>query len=104
MPFAGGDFDVGDREDRRLHLAGDEAVVDERVELQLLLRQKLRDLLRRVRQIGRTDRFVGPLSVLARRRRRSAFSGRYLSPYVVSMWLRQAVSASSEMRVLSVRM
>ena len=56
---------VGDGKNRRRHLAGQEAVVNQRVQPQLILRQMLGHLLGSVRQVGRPDRLVSFLRAFA---------------------------------------
>ena len=63
--FRGPNLDVGNRENRRRHLAGHKPVVDQRVEPELIGRQQILDALRCVGQIGRADRFVRFLGTLA---------------------------------------
>src|SRR5262249_49189149 len=63
----GGNLDVGHGEDRRRHLAGDEAIVDQRVQPQLIAVQtELRHPLGRVGHVGGTNRLVRLLGALAR--------------------------------------
>ncbi len=63
--LTGTDLDVRDLEDRRGHLAGDEAAIDQVVELVLIDAQSGPDRLGRQREVGRSDRLVSFLGQLA---------------------------------------